>query len=127
MLALQARVQEARRPHTKLVNSPKGDHQANGRAEKGSQVFQNLALRMKLALEGKLGVKLPHTHPVMYWLIEWVGGAHNRFRQKSSWCYVTRQREFESICVALQSGLHQQNPLGFEYYSRLKVSLSYLN
>ena len=81
MLALQARIQGARRHHTRLVNSPKGDHHANGRAEKGVQVFQNLARRMKLALEGRLGLKIPHKHPILFWLIEWVGGAHNRFRQ----------------------------------------------
>ena len=61
-------------------NSPVGDHQANGRAEKGVQVFQNVARRMKLAIESLIGIRLPHPHPVLMWLIEWVGGAHNRFK-----------------------------------------------
>ena len=81
MLALQLRVQQARSSRTTLKNSPKGDHQANGRAEKAVQVFQNLARRMRLALEGHLGIRIPHRHPILMWLIEWVGGAHNRFRE----------------------------------------------
>ena len=81
MLAFQARVQQARRNRTTLKNSPKGDHQANGRAEKGVQVFQNTARRMRLAIEGRLGVRIPHKHPVLMWLIERVGGAHNRFKE----------------------------------------------
>ena len=43
MLALQARIQQARKIRTTPTNSPKGDHQANGRAEKGFQAFQNMA------------------------------------------------------------------------------------
>ena len=41
MLAFQARIQQARKSKTIPTNSPKGDHQANGRAEKGVQVFGN--------------------------------------------------------------------------------------
>ena len=81
MLALQARVQRARKCRTTPVNSPKGDHQANGRAEKAVQVFQNMARRMRLAAESHLGIRIPHKHPVLMWLIEWVGGAHNRFKE----------------------------------------------
>ena len=36
MLALQVRIQQARRSRTTPTKSPKGDHQANGRPEKGS-------------------------------------------------------------------------------------------
>ena len=79
-MAFQARVRQARRDKTIAANSPVGDHQANGRAEKGVQVFQNVARRMKLAIESHIGVRLPHRHPVLMWLIEWVGGAHNRFK-----------------------------------------------
>ena len=107
MLAFQARVQQARRSKTTLRNSPKGDHQANGRAEKGVQVFQNIARRMRLALEGKLGRRLPHKHPVLMWLIEWVGGAHNRFkegqddkktpRERAGWPAVNSVMEFGEV------------------------------
>ena len=80
MIAFQARVQQARKSKTIPSNSPVGDHQANGRAEKGVQTFQNMARRIKMALEAHLGIRLPHKHPVLMWLIEWVGGAHNRFK-----------------------------------------------
>ena len=81
MLAFQARVQRARKSRTTPVNSPKGDHQTNGRAEKAVQVFQNMARRMRLAAEAHLGIRIPHKHPMLMWLIEWVGGAHNRFKE----------------------------------------------
>ena len=45
------------------------------------QTFQNLARRLRLALEACVGARIPHRHPVLMWLIEWVGGAHNRFKE----------------------------------------------
>ena len=81
MLVFQARVKQGRTSRTTPKNSPKGDHQANGRAEKAVQVFQNMARRLRSAIECKLGVRLPHKHAVLMWLIEWVGGARNRFKQ----------------------------------------------
>ena len=36
--------------------------------------------RIRLAVESHLGVRLPRKHPVLMWIIEWVGGAHNRFK-----------------------------------------------
>ena len=42
MLAFQARIQQARKSRTTPTNSPKGDHQTNGRAEKGVQAFENM-------------------------------------------------------------------------------------
>ena len=38
-----------------------------------------MAKEMRLALESHLGVRLPHKHPVLMRLIEWIRGAHNRF------------------------------------------------
>ena len=107
MVAFQLRVQQARKSRTTLTNSPKGDHQANGRAEKAVQVFENCARRMRLALEGHLGVRLPHKHPVLMWIIEWVGGAHNRFkegqddgktpRERAGWQSESKVQEFGEL------------------------------
>ena len=80
MLALHARIQQARKSKMTSANSPVGDHQANGRAEKGVQVFQKIARRMKLAIGSHIGMRLPHRHPVLMWPFEWVGGAHSRFK-----------------------------------------------
>ena len=79
MLAFRTRVQQARNSRTTPTNFPKDDHQANGRVEKGAQNFQNMARRTRLAVESYLGSRLPHGHPMLMWLIERVGGAHNRF------------------------------------------------
>ena len=35
---------------------------------------------MRLAVESLLGVRLPHKHPVLMWLVEWVGRAHSKFK-----------------------------------------------
>ena len=93
MLAFQARVRQARKDKTIPANSPVGDHHANGRAEKGVEVFQNVARRMKLAIESHIGVRLPHRHPVLMWLIERVGGAHNRFKDGRDDGKTPRERE----------------------------------
>ena len=106
MIAFQARVQQARKSKTTPSNSPVGDHQANGRAEKGVQAFQNMARRMKLAVESRLGTRIPHRHPVLMWLIEWVGGAHNRFKDGRDDGKTPRERE--------QAGSHRAWCLSLE-------------
>ena len=112
MLALQARVQQARRHRTILKNLPKGDHQAYGRAEKGFQMFQNLARRMRLGLEGKLGHKIPHKHPVLFWLIEWVGRAHNRFKAGQDDKRTPRERAgWPASSSVMELGKHRIAPV----------------
>ena len=59
MSAFQAGMQQARKSRTTPANSPKGDHQTNGRAEKGVQAFQNIARQMRLAVGSHLGIQLP--------------------------------------------------------------------
>ena len=107
MLAFKARVQQARKSKTTSTNSPKGDHQAKGRAEKAVQVFQNCARRMRLALEGHLGVRVPHKHPVLMWPIEWVGGAHNRFKEGQDDGKTPRERAgWQSMSQVMEFGEH---------------------
>ena len=105
MIAFQSRLQQARKSRTTPTNSPKGDHQANGRAEKGVQTFQNLARRMRLAVESHLGIRLPHKHPVLMWLIEWVGSAHNRFKDGQDDGMTPRERAgWQSESVVMEFG-----------------------
>ena len=105
MFAFQPRLQQARKSQTTTVNSPKGDHQANGRGEKGVQTFQNLPRRMRLAVESHLGVRLPHKHPVLMWLIEWVGSAHNRFKDGQDDGMTPRERAgWQSQSVVMEFG-----------------------
>ena len=56
MLAFQARIQHAIKSRATPANSPKGDHQVNSRAGKGVQAFQNMARRMKLAVDSHPGI-----------------------------------------------------------------------
>ena len=105
MLAFRARVQQARKSRTTPTNSPKGDHQANGRAEKGVQAFQNMARRMRLAIESHIGCRIPHKHSVLMWLIEWVGGAHNRFKDGRDDGLTPRERAgWQNQSVVLEFG-----------------------
>ena len=59
--------------------SPKGESQANGRAERGVQTLEGLARTHKLELEEKLMEKVPVDSPVFAWLIEHVADIHNKF------------------------------------------------
>ena len=105
MLAFQSRLQQARKSQTTPANSPKGDHQANGRAEKGVQTFQNVARRMRLAVESHLGMRFPHKHPVLMWLIESVGIAHNRFKDGQDDGMTPRERAgWQSQSVVMEFG-----------------------
>ena len=54
-------------------NSPKGDSQANGKAERGCRTSTEQVRVMILALEEKLDCKLKAAHPIMYWLVEHAG------------------------------------------------------
>ena len=65
MFASQARIQQARKSRTMPTNSPEGDRQVHGRAEKGVQAFQNMARRTRLAVELHLGIRLLHRDPVL--------------------------------------------------------------
>ena len=113
MLAFLVRVQQARKRRTTPTNSPKGDHQANGRAEKGVRALQNMARRMRLVVESHLEIRLPHRHPVLMWLIEWVGGSHNRFkdgcgdgktpRERAGWQTQSLVMRSEKLCNSFRS------------------------
>ena len=48
------------------------DSQSNGSIENAIRNFQGLMRTMKLGLERRLNVKIPHSHPLMSWLAEHV-------------------------------------------------------
>ena len=54
-------------------NSPVGDSQSNGAAEKAIQTFGAQLRTMKLALEEKIQVAMPVGHPLMIWLAHHTG------------------------------------------------------
>ena len=60
---------------------------------------------MKLAIEARLGTRIPHRHPVLMWLIEWVGGAHNRFKDGRDDGKTPRERAgWQSQSMVLEFG-----------------------
>ena len=122
MLACQSRIQQARQSRTTPANSPKGNHHANGRVEKGVQAFQIMARRMRLAVVSHLGVRLSHKPPVLTWLIGWVGGAHSRFRYARDGGKTPRER----ACWQTQSFVILLSLVRFAVLSKFtpKASLS---
>ena len=79
---------------------------------------------MRLAVESCLGVRLPHKHPVLMWMIEWVCGAHKRFkdgrdnvktpRERADWQNQSLVMEFgelrNSSCSELSRGRTSSTP-----------------
>ena len=54
--------------------------------------FESMARSMRVAVESHLGIRIPHKHPVLMLLIEWDGGAHNRFKDRRDDGKTTRER-----------------------------------
>ena len=52
-----------------VEHSKAKDSQSNGRAERGVQTVEGITRTLKLALERRLGVGIPCSHPIMSWLI----------------------------------------------------------
>ena len=53
--------------------SAAGESQSNGRAERTVQVFEDKVRAHKAALEARLKVRVPVDHPIMRWLVEYIG------------------------------------------------------
>ena len=55
---------------TRVENSPVADSRANGFAERAVQTLEKQLRVLKLALETRIGEKLPVQHPLFAWLVE---------------------------------------------------------
>jgi len=64
---------------TILENSPVGDSKANGMIERGIQSVEKILRVHKLALESRIGTKLPVKHALFTWLVEHAADVLNRF------------------------------------------------
>lgn len=60
-------------------NSPVGASASNGVAERAIQAVQHQVRVMKLALERRWGMRIPHKHSVVPWIIEYASFLLNRF------------------------------------------------
>ena len=56
-----------------------GESQSNGKAESAVKAVEDQARVMKGALESRIGARIPSTHPVMKWLIEYVSVVLNKY------------------------------------------------
>ena len=62
-----------------VENSPVGSSQSNGVAEKAIQSVQGQVRVLKLALEKRRGIQIPHRHSVMPWVVEYAAFLLNRY------------------------------------------------
>ena len=67
---VQDEVKKQRAQKTILENSPVGDSQANGAAERAVQAVAEQVRVLRRGLEQRLGVRLSGKHPVTAWLVE---------------------------------------------------------
>ena len=49
--------------------SAEGDHSSNGNAEGGVSIMKGHVRTCKIALEKKIGMEIPETHPLLSWLV----------------------------------------------------------
>jgi hypothetical protein len=66
--ALREEVQKQREDETLLENSPVGESQSNGVAERAVQAAGEHIRVVKLALENKVGIRSPAVRPIMSWI-----------------------------------------------------------
>lgn len=70
MRALQEEIQRRWDKFTLLENSPVGQSQSNGVAERAVQAVSEQIRVMRHALQNRIGVLLPGRHPVITWMVE---------------------------------------------------------
>ena len=66
--SLQEEVRVRREDETVIENSPVGQSQSNGVAERAVQAAGEQLRTIKLGLENRLKIRLPATHPVVAWM-----------------------------------------------------------
>ena len=75
-----ARAVKVKREHpTLLQNSPKGESQSNGAAENAVQQVEDQVRCMKLGLEDRLRRKIPTNHPLVAWVVQYVGDVLSKY------------------------------------------------
>lgn len=74
---VQRKLKEAMVDEMIIENSPTGDSKSNGLAERSVQEFEDMMRTWMCALEGKYGVTIPSKHPIVAWLVEYIGELYN--------------------------------------------------
>jgi len=55
------------------------EHESNGSIENGVRAFKGLFRVHLLALDRKLGTQIPIDHPIVAWLVEFVGDVLTKY------------------------------------------------
>ena len=74
-----ARQRSVEKKSTLFEDSKVYDSQSNGTAERAVQSIESFTRTHKLALEKKLGRKIPSSHPIMTWLVEHGADVLNKY------------------------------------------------
>ena len=77
--AVQEEVARQRTGQTLLENSPVGDSQANGAAERAVQSVSAQIRAVRLGLEQRLGAQVSGSHPLTTWIVEHASDLLNKF------------------------------------------------
>ena len=62
-----------------------GESKSNGSAERAVQLVEDLVRTHKLALEHRIKMRIPMSHPVMSWLVEHVGSMLTKHHVHDEW------------------------------------------
>ena len=73
-------VVQQRKAQSIIEESPKGSSQSNGHAESAVQEAEHQVRALRLALESRLGSRVPIEHHIIPWLVLHAGFTHNRFQ-----------------------------------------------
>jgi hypothetical protein len=78
--ALREEAKKQRQDETLLENSPVGESQSNGVAERAVQAAGEHIRVVKLALENEVGIRFPAVRPIMSWIAKHAADMINKFR-----------------------------------------------
>ena len=78
--AVQEDVQKRREKPTLVENSPVGDSQANGVAERAVQAVAQQLRVLRAGLEQRIEAKVPGSHPIVTWIVEHAADLLNRYQ-----------------------------------------------
>ena len=94
-------------------NSPVGDSQANEMAERNVQPIEMQARTVKLAIEKRLGAKLPTSHALFAWLVSHSACLLNKYKMDEAGrtpYELWRERQFNGLMAEFGSKVFYMTP-----------------
>ena len=78
-MAEEVKLQRGDRVETVLENSPQGEKQSNGLAERAVRTGKDMLRTLKGALEDRIKCVIPPTANILKWMAEYGSVMHNRY------------------------------------------------